>query len=118
MAAGGMDTEQYFAMCEQMGWEPNESEIPVTPDNFSVEAQDALVLFDVLPDRWDGVNGVWLGKDYSALATTFELYATNNPRESFELLRHCEQVASKIYEAKRKEQTHLAEAKAKQKHGR
>ena len=118
MAAGGMDEGQYFAMCEQMGWEPREEDIPISPDKFSYEAQNALVLFDVLPDVWDGMNGVWLGKDYSALQLTFDLYEIDNKRECFELLRHCESVASKIYEAKRKEQKHLAEAKAKQKHGR
>jgi hypothetical protein len=29
-----MTTEQYLLMCEQMGWEPNENEMPNTANTF------------------------------------------------------------------------------------
>ena len=39
-----MSTEQYFEMCEQMGWEPKEEDIPVDPSTLSLEVQQSLVL--------------------------------------------------------------------------
>ena len=50
-----------------MGVEPKEEDVPKDPSTFSLEAQQALVLVNALPDKWDGMNGVWLGKDYSGL---------------------------------------------------
>ena len=115
MAAGGMDEEQYFKMCEQMGLEPKEEEIPITPEKLSIDAQSALLLFNVLPDVWDGMNGVWLGKDYPGLKTILDLYEIENQRYVFELLKHIESEASKHYAQKRKEQESMAKAKAKHK---
>tara|TARA_X000001316_G_C891368_1_gene12972 strand:+ start:172 stop:519 length:348 start_codon:yes stop_codon:yes gene_type:complete len=115
MAAGGMDEEQYFKMCEQMGWEPKEEEIPVSAEKLSNDAQAALILFNVLPDKWEGMNGVWLGKDYAGLGTVLTLYEIENQRYVFELLKHIENEASKHYATKRKEQESMAKAKAKQK---
>ena len=45
--------------------EPKEEDIPKDPTTFSLEAQQSLVVMNALPDNWDGMNGVWLGKDYS-----------------------------------------------------
>ena len=115
MAAGGMNEEQYFAMCEQMGWEPKEEEIPVTPEKLSEEAQSALLIFNVLPDLWEGMNGVWLGKDYAGLGTVIELYEIENAKYVFELLKHIESEATKHYSQKRKEQESMAKAKANHK---
>ena len=52
-----MDTEQYLLMCEQMGWEPEVNKIPKDPSEFSLEVQNCLVLFNALPDNWDGMSG-------------------------------------------------------------
>ena len=40
-----MDSEQYFQMCEQMGWEPKEEEVPKDASYLSYDVQCALVLF-------------------------------------------------------------------------
>lgn len=106
-----MSTEQYFEMCEQMGWEPKEEDIPVDPSNLSLEVQQSLVLLNALPDLWDGMNGVWLGKDYSGLLAVMDIYEIDDRRSVFELLKHAEVVLSKYYEQKRKEQASQAKAK-------
>ena len=49
-------------------------DIPKDPSTFSVEAQQALVLMNALPDIWEGMNGVWLGKNYNGLMDIMDLY--------------------------------------------
>ena len=111
MHGGGISAEQYFAICEQMGVEPKDEDIPQDPSTFSIEAQQALLIMNVLPDLWEGMNGVWLGKNYNGLFDIFKLYKIDNKREVFELLKICEDELSKYYTQKRKEQDQLAKAK-------
>lgn len=94
-----------------MGVEPKEEDIPKDPSTFSLEAQQALVLMNALPDNWEGMNGVWLGKDYSGLIDIMNIYGIEQQREVFELLRVCEDELGKYYAQKRKEQDQLAKAK-------
>ena len=94
-----------------MGVEPKEEDIPKDPSTFSLEAQQALVVMNALPDTWDGMNGVWLGKDYSGLGDILVIYEVEEKREVFELLRVCEVELDKFYTQKRKEQESLSKAK-------
>ncbi len=107
-----MSIDQYLLMCEQMGWEPKEEEIPIDPASLPLESQQALVLLNALPDKWEGMNGVWLGKDYAGLADIMSIYQINdNKLEVFELLKVCEAQLGKYYEQKRKEQEQLSKSK-------
>ncbi len=81
-----MSAEQYLLMCEQMGWEPNEEEIPIEIDSLSFEVQNALILFNVLPDRIEGMSGTWLGKDFSCLEVFMDLYDMDDRREVLDFL--------------------------------
>ncbi len=94
-----------------MGVEPKEEDIPKDPSTFSVEAQQALVLMNALPDIWEGMNGVWLGKNYTGLFDIMSLYGVIDRRAVFELLKVCEDELGKFYAQKRKEQEQLAKAK-------
>ena len=80
---------------------------------FSLEAQQALLMMNALPDLWEGMNGVWLGKNYNGLFDILKLYKIDNKREVFELLKVCEEELSKYYSQKRKEQDQLSKAKSK-----
>lgn len=81
-----MTAEQYLMMCEQMGWEPNEEEIPKDPSFLPFDVQMALVIFNTLPDRVEGMSGTWLGKDFNSLNTIFEIYEVDNKRDVFEYI--------------------------------
>ena len=107
-----MDLGQYLLMCEQMGWEPKEEEMPQDPSSLSYECQQALVLVNALPDNWEGMNGVWLGKDYSGLFDIMNIYRIDNKLEVFELLKICESELGKYYAQKRKEQEQISKSKA------
>ena len=94
-----------------MGVEPKEEDIPKDPSTFSLEAQQALTLMNALPDNWEGMSGLWLGKDYSGLSDIIDIYQVQEKREVFELLKTCEDELGKFYAQKRKEQEQLAKAK-------
>lgn len=94
-----------------MGVEPKEEDIPKDPSTFSLEAQQALTLMNALPDNWEGMSGLWLGKDYSGLSDIIDIYQVQEKREVFELLKICEDELGKFYAQKRKEQEQLAKAK-------
>jgi hypothetical protein len=75
-----MTKEQYFDMCEQLGAEPTESEIPVEFDDFAMEVQLALSIYRMLRDEWEFVNGNYLGKNLNGIFELFEVYGVD-PRD-------------------------------------
>lgn len=62
-----MTKQQYFEMCEQLGTEPADSEIPVELEDLPLEVQQALMVYRMLRDEWEGFNGLYLGKSYIGL---------------------------------------------------
>ena len=80
-----------------MGWEPKEEELPQDGTNLSLECQQALTILNALPDNWEGMNGTWLGKDYSGLSAVMDIYEVESRREVFELLKEAESIIGKYY---------------------
>lgn len=62
-----MTKDSYFEMCEMLGSEPIESEIPIEQSDFPTEVQDAIGVYYKLKDDWDTMNGVYMGKSYVGL---------------------------------------------------
>lgn len=73
-ATVGMTKEQYFDMCEQLGSEPVEEEIPVEFDDFPLEVQTALSIYKILRDEWEFVGGNYLGKNINGIFEVFDAY--------------------------------------------
>jgi len=67
-----MTKESYFEMCEQLGTEPIESEIPIDFDDFPIEVQQALLVYRMLRDEWEGMNGIYLGKSLLGIQEIME----------------------------------------------
>jgi|TARA_R110000782_G_C14501006_1_gene378608 hypothetical protein len=80
-----------------MGWEPKEEDLPQDGSNLSLECQQALTILNALPDNWEGMNGTWLGKDYSGLSAVMDIYEIESRREVFELLKEAESMLGKYY---------------------
>ena len=106
-----MNLEQYLQMCEQMGWEPKDEEIPKDPSDLSYNVQCALILYEALPDIWEGMSGTWMGKNYSGLIDIMNIFSMDNKKEVFNLLKVAEREASKYYAEKQKQQESLNKAK-------
>jgi hypothetical protein len=68
-----MTKSAYFEMCEMLGSEPVESEVPVDFEDFYIDVQEALGIYQKLKDEWDTMNGVYLGKSYAGILDIFTI---------------------------------------------
>ena len=74
-SAVSMTKQQYFEMCEMMGSEPVEDEIPVEVDDLPTEAQTALEIYNILQDQWDSMVGRYEGKNLSNIKHIFDIWS-------------------------------------------
>tara|TARA_Y100001963_G_scaffold52820_1_gene74047 strand:+ start:917 stop:1264 length:348 start_codon:yes stop_codon:yes gene_type:complete len=59
---------------EKLGREPDPDKAPPEEWQFPLEVQEAFLIHSILTDKWDGANGSYLGKDWSALSTHFNTF--------------------------------------------
>jgi hypothetical protein len=83
-----MTKEAYFEMCEALGSEPIDSEIPIDYSDLPVDAQEALGIYNKLRDEWDGFNGIYMGKNYAGILDIFNILdvPVEDRRTMFELI--------------------------------
>lgn len=67
-----MTKDVYFEMCEALGNEPLESEIPVDFEDFPLEVQQAFNAYKMLRDEWDTMSGSYLGKSLIGIKDILE----------------------------------------------
>lgn len=98
-----MSKDAYFEMCEMMGSEPKDEEIPVEFNDLPDVVQQALEIYGFLPDRWEGMSATFLGKDYSIAFELFKTYEIDNYVEQRLFLRIMsviDSIRSKIIQGK------------------
>jgi len=78
-----MTKQAYFDMCEMLGSEPIESEIPVEYDDFPVEVQQAFAVYRMLRDEWDTVGGSYLGKSLIGVKDVLEATEVEPDEQKF-----------------------------------
>jgi hypothetical protein len=69
----GMTKDAYFEMCEALGTEPIENEIPVELSELPLEVQQTLDIYFKMRDEWDTMNGRYLGKSYAGILDLFNI---------------------------------------------
>lgn len=102
-----MTKEAYFEMCEQLGTEPLEEEIPIEIDDFPELVQESLIIYGLLADRWDSMAGQYLGKDFSIVFDLFNIYQVESSERllCLSFIQHTDNVRSKIINDKIKAKT-------------
>jgi len=80
-----MTRERYLEMCDQLGKEPVESEIPPDWQDFPETAVNAMNTFNMLGDRLLPDIG-YIGKDYTNLSYYLEIYNVEDKEFFLELL--------------------------------
>ena len=78
-----MTKQQYFEMCEMLGNEPVDSEIPVEFDDFTIEVQQAFNVYRMLRDEWDTMNGNYLGKSLIGIKDVLEATEVEQSEQKF-----------------------------------
>ena len=101
-------------MCEQLGQEPDPAKMPLESSSFPEEVQVAFFVYGLLPDRWEGMSGTYLGKDWNSLNHIFELYEIDNQKEVFFFSKIYENlvVSFKAEEAEKKRKAEERKAKS------
>jgi hypothetical protein len=100
-----MSKNAYFEMCEMLGQEPIETEIPVEVDDFPQLVQQCFVVYQILPDRWDSMGGGYMGKDYSIVFNLLHVYNVTDSEEILlvlDFLQHMDGVRQKLIAEKLK----------------
>lgn len=67
-----MTKHQYFEMCEALGTEPVEEQIPIEFEDFPLEVQQAFNAYRMLRDEWDAMSGTYLGKSLIGIKDVLE----------------------------------------------
>jgi hypothetical protein len=78
-----MTKEAYFEICEALGTQPVESEIPVEFDDFPIEVQQAFNAYRMLRDEWDTMSGVYLGKSLIGVKDVLEATEVDASEQRF-----------------------------------
>ena len=78
-----MTKAQYFEMCEMLGSEPLDSEIPVEFEDFPFEVQQAFNAYRMLRDEWDTMNGNYLGKSLIGVKDVLEATEIEQSEQKF-----------------------------------
>lgn len=83
-----MTKEAYFEMCDMLGNEPIESEIPIDNEDLFRDVQEALNIYSKLRDEWDTMNGNYLGKSYSGILDILDILdvPVEDRKSMFELI--------------------------------
>jgi hypothetical protein len=81
----GMTRNKYLDMCEQLGKEPSDKEIPPDWDDFPELVRDAINTFNQLGDRVFPEIG-YVGKDYQNLKYFIDFYRVDDVEFYLEVL--------------------------------
>ena len=92
----GIDINKYLALCEQLGEEPDPEKMPPDIGDFPLEVQQAFIVHSLLPDRWEGMSGAYMGKDLSALGEIFNIYDIEDKRTVLYFLSYIIRVHSEF----------------------
>ncbi len=81
-----MTKETYLDMCEQLGTEPSESEIPVELDDMPMEVEVAYQVYNLLPDKIDSFNGIYYGKALEHTPSILEFLEIDSRKDIFKII--------------------------------
>ena len=88
--------EEYLAVCEKLGKTPDLNKIPIEISAFPYEVQIALTITELLPDRWDGASGSYLGKDWSSTDLLLNTYEVEDTKTTIFFIRCIDSLRQKL----------------------
>ena len=100
-------------MCEQLGQEPDPDEMPPELKDFRLEIQEAFLVHAMMPDKWDGASGSYMGKDWSPLMDLLTINEVADKKTTVFFLKHVESYSTMNINAelKRKQDANKRRAK-------
>ena len=111
------DRQKYYDICEQLGQEPDPTQMPLEPSDFPEEVQVAFFMFSLLPDHWEGMSGTYMGKYWDGIDYFFKLYDIQEPKVILYIMKLYENEIVKYKYDKAEQQRKREERKRKQPSG-
>ena len=96
-----------------MGTEPDPEKMPLDSSDFPGEVQVAFFVFGLLPDRWDGMSGTYLGKDWSSFEQIVDIYEIEDKKSTLLFSKMYENIVV-TYKAEEAEKKRKAEQRKSQ----
>lgn len=92
-----MTKESYLEMCEALGTEPIESEIPLEYEDLALEVQEAIRIYNNLQDSWDYMGGNYIGKNLNGFKDILDIFEVDavDRRAIYELVTHIDKIRAK-----------------------
>lgn len=92
-----MTKDVYFDMCLQLDSEPIDSEIPVDIDDFPVEVQESIKIYNNLQDNWDYMGGNYIGKNLTGFKDILDIFEVEKAdyRAVYELIMRIDRIRAK-----------------------
>ena len=84
-------------------------------EDYPSEVQEAFLIHSCLPDRWDGMSGMFLGKDWSALGTLLDVFKIEDKKTVVWFLKAIDDRNTDSINEKVSERQKQAKAQAKMK---
>jgi hypothetical protein len=98
-----MTADKYLMMCEQLGTEPKAEEIPASFEDFPYIVQVAINVHAILPDKWEGFSGTYMGKDYLLLPyLADEVYKVDNKAQLVQFVTLIDRIVMEFRAAEQK----------------
>lgn len=101
----GMTKEAYLEMCEALGSEPLEEEIPVEYGDLLPEVQEALRIYSSLQDSWDYMGGNYIGKSMVGFKDILDIYEVDQADRKlvYELVMEIDRIRQKSLQEKKQQ---------------
>ena len=64
--------------------------MPLQMNDLPIEVQEAFLIHQLLPDRWEGMSGYYMGKDMSAIGTLLDIYDIQDKKTVIYFIKHIE----------------------------
>ena len=85
----------------------------IRDEEFPLEVQEAMLLHSYLPDRWEGMSGQYLGKDWSALSELLDAHDVEDKRVVIFFLKYIDMYKQKSVNDEVEKKRRKQEAKLK-----
>lgn len=89
-------------MCEMMGTEPTEEEMPVELEDLHDEVQEAFSVYTMLTDIWDSMGGSYIGKQMAGISDIMDIMGVEDKRACLYILSIIDRTRSKLINSKKK----------------
>jgi hypothetical protein len=96
-----MTKEQYLDMCEALGSEPIEEEIPVEFSDLPLDIQETYCIYAMMQDIWEPMSGSYIGKNYSGLSDILDIMEVDDKRTMLFLIEAIDRFRKKSIAAQR-----------------